>query len=295
MHLLRICTAALLFAALSITAQPMYADGGRLKEGIENYFSHLKSSFDQIVEAPVVKKSKFSLTDRYFIGVLRRHQPIYKLLRTNSKGVVINEVIRGESPERTFRNLSAERWYRRASQNWEEVHFTLLGEQGRQYLFWSKPVMIRPRSRRKRFVGAVAAKIDLWDAFHEFSNQTTVPFLIRLNGRSLYSHKWQQQKDYEEQQLEIPGCADLTVRFAAVPTFEAITESAAGATHSALSDSPGRDTTYHAESASAAPNGMTAVLLIAAVCVIVLLTLTILILFTRLRHYRTVHQIESGD
>jgi len=178
---------------------------------INDYFSQLEKDAFEITQATVVKKSKFSQTDKYFIRVLRHHQTMYKIIRTNSKGVVINEVIRGETPARTFRNLSRQRWYRNVSQTLKPYYsYEKNSETGRYYLFWAFPVLLHHK-RRSRFIGAIGIKYDIWDCFHKLSDLTTLPFLIKINKKTLFSHKWNAEYHYNQIPLSVKGIDPLTI------------------------------------------------------------------------------------
>ncbi|MBD3392270.1 MAG: hypothetical protein GF418_09400 [Chitinivibrionales bacterium] len=206
---MRAMLAVFVFGCIAI-----HAEG--LKENIEAYFEELGESVAEIPKTPAAKKTRLSTTDRFFVRSLKKHQTIYSLIRTNSKGVIISEVVRGESPEREYRNVANQRWFRYVARNNKEYH-GFLKEEGRYYLFWAYPVILTARSGKKRFIGSVAAKVDLWDCFHKFSAQVEQPFLVRLNAKSLYSHKWQKEYQFREEPLNIPGVDRITVRFEDAP------------------------------------------------------------------------------
>jgi len=190
-----------------------YACAESLKEGIENHFAEMKESFNSIAENSAVKKSRLSYTDRFFVRALKKNQTIYALIRTNSKGIIISEIIRGQTPKREYRNIANQQWFKYIARN-NKAYDGFLKEEGRYYLFWARPVILTARSGRKRFGGAAAAKVDLWDSFHKFAASVQQPFLIRVNGKSLYSNKWQNESVFQEEKLDIPGVDRIVVRFA---------------------------------------------------------------------------------
>ncbi len=198
-----IVLATVLFLHYSVTAEEI------LKQTIEDYFSELQNTFTLIAGASSVKSTSLSRTERYFVTILKKNQTLYSLVKTNSKGVIISEVIRGQTPERDFRNVADQPWFRNVSRKRED-HYGFVKEEktGRYYLFWGKPVL----KGSNRFVGAVAVKIDLWDCFHKLSADVTTPFLIRLGNKSLYSHKWEKEYNYREELLTVPGVRKISVR-----------------------------------------------------------------------------------
>jgi hypothetical protein len=180
------------------------------KDSIEHYFADLKKDFDKMADNPVMKKSKS--VNGLFVTTLKRHQPIYSFMRTNAKGTMVNEVIRGQVPEKikknTKENVKEQEWFKRIAKTATEYYgFTFIEENGRYYLFWVSPIL----DTKKRFGGAVVAKIDLWDCFHEMSKETTEPFLIRLGGKSLYSDKWKNSPNTMNVPLEIAGVEKISL------------------------------------------------------------------------------------
>ena len=212
-RLLRLMTvtvaAVVLVAVLPRSCPARSMTTQEISEGIETWFADLSALFDEIADAPAVKRTSLAETDRYFVSALRRHQALNTLIKTNSRGVVISEVIRGRKPERTFRDISKQQWYSRVARTHQAYHGLLREDNGRYYLFWSKPVL---RGSNRRFVGTVVAKIDLWDSFHAYAANVIEPFLVRMDGRSLYSNKWKSEWEYNEEELSIPGIERISVR-----------------------------------------------------------------------------------
>lgn len=186
-----------------------------LEEDIDKYFLDLQEDFNTIGSSSILKKTSLSATDRYFVSALKKNQVFYSLIRTNSKGTVISEIIRGEKPQREFRDISDQAWFSdMASQYKDYQGFIKNDETGRYYLLWCKPVLKTTRNGSKQFIGAVMAKIDLWDCFYKFSTNREKPFLIRIFDRKdLFSHKWKNEEGYRESALSVPGIDKISVRY----------------------------------------------------------------------------------
>jgi hypothetical protein len=184
-----------------------------LKERIESYFTALSDTFESIVDAPAVRGTRLRAIDRYFIHALQRHQTAFAFIRTNSKGVVISEVVRGTTPERSYRKIGSQRWHIYVKSKKKPYYGMLKGANGRYYLFWGRPVLKASR-HGQRFVGAVAAKIDLWDCIHHFTSTITEPFLVKLGTLTLYDHKWHEVDDAVETRISVPGVARISLRHA---------------------------------------------------------------------------------
>ena len=92
--------------------------------------------------------------------------------------------------------------------------FIKIEETGRYYLFWAAPIIDKSQKKGSRgtFLGAVTIKVDLWDCFCEFSKNTEVPFLIRVNKMRLYSNKWKDTIAYREELIKVPGVKRVLLR-----------------------------------------------------------------------------------
>ena len=186
----------------------VFADQSTLQEDLNNYFVEFDAAFAKIVEAGAVRSTSLRPAERLFVREMRKNLAYNTFYRTNSKGVIISEAVRGQTVERPMRDVSDQRWFRKVSTN-KEAYYTLINdkERGRYYLFWARPVL----KRGDRFVGTVVVKIDLWDSFYEFSNSIYFPFLIKLGRKSLFSHKWNEGASGIEKALTIQGVDRISV------------------------------------------------------------------------------------
>jgi hypothetical protein len=185
------------------------ANAASITEGLDSLFTDLKSSFDKTASSKTLRSTKISPVNGFFIRTLKANQVIYSMLRTNSKGTVINEVIRGEDPLTKKRDISTQPWFRAVVKKSEPYTGFLKEENGRYYLFWVAPIT----SSTGKLLGTVAAKVDIWDCIHKFSGRTETPFLVRVEKLSLYSHKWKGDMAYLEEPLAVPGVDKITVRY----------------------------------------------------------------------------------
>ena len=181
-----------------------------LQERLNEYFVRLDADFAKIADAGALRSTSLRPAERLFVREMRKNQAYTEFLRTNSKGVVISQVIRGEKVERPMRSVADQRWFRVVSGK-NEAYYTLIkdSDRGRYYLLWTRPIL----KRGDRFVGAVVVKIDLWDSFYEFSNSMYVPFLVKLGRKSLFSHKWKNSLIGTEKPLAIQGVDKISVLY----------------------------------------------------------------------------------
>jgi hypothetical protein len=169
-------------------------------------------NLDKASISPMVKGTKIKPMDRFFVRTLKKHQTIHSILRTNSKGVVISEVIRGQIPTAADkRNISNQQWFSQINKKNEAYYDVIKNEEtGRYYLFWAR-ALVNKTGSKEHTVGALVGQIDLWDCFHKIAVKVDQPFLIRLNKLSLYSNKWEKVRRYTEEPLNIPGVNKISI------------------------------------------------------------------------------------
>ena len=295
----------LCFLLMIINTKTIVADPS-LKEDIEQYFTDQWQAFDKIASSSSMKKTSLSQVDRYFVSSLKKNQTFYTFIKTNSKGVLINEVIRGEKPERKFRDVGTQRWYYHVSKKYKDYQGFLRDENGRYYLFWAKPVLKMTRSGVKKYIGAAAVKVDLWDCFHKYAADVDEPFLIRLGRKSLYSNKWKKGIEFEEKSLEIVGVKRVSVRYVKSAPQEMPTDSPA---FSVAQDTgakeimPEEKTTEVEEKMESTPKASPLkkfgkarkIVFIVIVIAIILLILYLSKLITRIKDWRLRRKIEKED
>ena len=193
------------------TAAP-FAATETVKDYADSFFTNLEKTFDQIVKSSVVRKTSISPVDEYFFNMLKRNQVFHSLYRTNSKGVVINEVKRMEKPTRDYRNIADQPWFITMKKDLQPYSGFLKEDNGRYCLFWANPVLVEKRSG-KVMNGAIAVKIDLWDCFYKIADHSKVPFQARLGQKTLFDEKWERRFRYQENKIVVAGVDNLILRW----------------------------------------------------------------------------------
>lgn len=178
---------------------------------IQEYFEELEAGFREYASARVVSAVKLSTTDRHFVDALEEYPGMHSLLRTNSKGIVINEAIRGQQPQRVYRSIAGQRWYRTLRHTWREHRGKIVDRAGKTYLLWSQPIIISKSSGAQRFGGAVLVKIDLLECFMRIAKENEYPFKVLIDGEVFYVHRWERSEDAEEVPIVIPGVDSAVV------------------------------------------------------------------------------------
>jgi hypothetical protein len=269
----------------------------KLGETVESYFADLREDVVEVAETPAIKGTRLRSMDRYFVRALKSHQVWYSLIRTNSKGKVISEVIRGKTPEREFRDVSRQRWFVKVSRTHEGYNgWFKEGETGRYYLLWCEPVL-----KGRRFLGGVAVKVDIWDCFHDIGREVRYPFLVRFEGINLYEHIWESVDQWESEELEVPGADNVAIRYEEQPAEPIVADSApaaAAGTDKASATGPA-GASARAGKKSAKPdigsiltNPVAVGIALVALGVVLVLVIR---LYSQVQHIRLMRKIDKSD
>ena len=198
---------------LMIGCLPVFAYTDSLTISIDTYFSVLKGDFKACAASSLVKSRQVKHINTYFIKTLKKRQPLFSLSMTTSKGRTLSEIVRGEKPVRTKKDVSKQFWFVQVRKSLKEYDGLVKEDNGRYYLLWSVPVLHKAVKGVPKFDGVVVAKIDLWDCFQKIAETTKKPFCVRLNDMTLYTHLWENQRIYLEDSLLVPGAVTISVRY----------------------------------------------------------------------------------
>lgn len=288
------CAVAGIFLLLAVQIAAAQQAPAKLQESIESYFADLREDVQEVAEARAIKGTRLRSMDRHFVRALKSHQVWYSLIRTNSKGKVISEVIRGKTPEREFRDVSRQRWFVKVSRTHEGYNgWFKEGETGRYYLLWCEPVL-----KGGRFLGGLAVKVDIWDCFHDIGGSVRDPFLVRFEGINLYEHIWESVDEWESEELEIPGADNVAIRYEEQPAEPIVADSAP-----ALGAGTGKASAAGAAAKAGKKSGKVSVgaifrnpvaVGIALVALGIVLVLVIR-LYSQVQHIRLMRKIDKSD
>ncbi len=186
------------------SAMPSFSDFS--KDASDNYFASLKKDFDKLVANHALKNPRAGSVNGVFVMSLKKHQPIAYLARVNAKGMVLNEVIRGEVPKKKVnRKIGDEAWYSFVMKN-QKPFYGFVEDNGRYYLVWADAI-----TAKKKTAFVIGSKIDIWDCFHKLSNDIPQAFLVKIGAKSLYSNKWKTGVTSQEEPLEVPGVDKISL------------------------------------------------------------------------------------
>ncbi|MBD3419129.1 MAG: hypothetical protein GF398_03320 [Chitinivibrionales bacterium] len=174
---------------------------------VNRYFASLDSLMRAISLDKATRTSQLRTADRLMADIVGNHPAIEQLIRTNSRGKVINEIIDGRIAAHTYRRVGNQKWYRYIRRSGVPYYSYLKRRKtGKYYLFWA-----RPTKYEGRFGGSVSAKIGLQKCFEQIALRYDVKFMIALESGTLFTN------------LENPANEKLTNALLSIPGFEELT------------------------------------------------------------------------
>lgn len=202
------CVLYIISLSIVLSSVPVAGDTISVQDNLNTYFHTIDSIFEKIAQSPTLKSTKLKPAELLFLKELRKNPVFHSFIRTNSKGIVISEAIRGQKLLREKRDVAGQSWFISVKSKKEPFYSLIKDEErGRYYLLYAWPLL----KGEDQFVGSVLAKIDIWDGFYDYSNSVYYPFLIKLNGIVLFDHKWNRSLQGEEKQLTIKGVRKVSV------------------------------------------------------------------------------------
>jgi len=178
---------------------------------VQQFFDGLQGSFERVASDRTVTMVELKPTTRLFAQVISENPVLVSLVRTNSKGSVINEYVDGRGAVRAYRSLASQRWYAEMRQSLSPHKGAVSDRNGKTYLLWAQPVVLASTVGTRRFSGAIVAKVDLLSCLEAISKNSEYPFRVAVGGVGLFSHRWETGLEYDEAAVEVPGLRDVVV------------------------------------------------------------------------------------
>jgi hypothetical protein len=199
-------------AFVLLTMLPALTQNASGESFLQSRFNALDSVLSALPQFPEVRAKEVAPVNGLFGKLLTQYPEIVLIIRTGSKGVVVNYANR-EGDDRGFgADVSDSAWYASPKTAMSPWYGKLTKEHRRSILLWSRPFSIRAPVGGERFGGVVALKIDVTTCFKEFAAQEKGPFQILLNGQSYYYLSWYDSIPFAEQTITVPGGIKFTVR-----------------------------------------------------------------------------------
>jgi hypothetical protein len=179
------CISALLLLTLTFSINPAEIDDAVAR--LSNVFVQLEQNLNDLAGNPAMRGGVKAVPPllRQFI---RDHEAIVAIMRTNSKGKVVNEIVRNGEAGELYRDISGQAWYRKTSALRPYFSKIRMADKSVQ-LLWSLPIRIR-QSGSERFGGALMVRIDPVNCFETVAMAYGQPFEVFAGATRLYSYQW---------------------------------------------------------------------------------------------------------
>jgi hypothetical protein len=128
---------------------------------IEKQFSRVDSSLAQLVALPQARMKEVEPFDDAAKQILAKHPEIASVMRTNSKGIVVNCVRRVSGESDLHADVSGREWFGVPKNTMNPYYSQLHKENKRPALIWSRPLFINTTIGGRRFGGVVAVLLDI--------------------------------------------------------------------------------------------------------------------------------------
>jgi hypothetical protein len=178
----------------------------------EKQFARLDSSLSRLAGLPEVRMKEVAPFNGVAKQVLAAHPEIASVMRTNSKGIVVNSVIRAGGGNEAYADVSRLEWYTVPKTTMHPYYSMLRKENRRSYLVWSRPLSISMTIGGSRFGGVVAVSLDLTACFNQSAAAMRGPFQILLDGKSFYYLSWNEGQAFDESPLVVPGNTHFSLK-----------------------------------------------------------------------------------
>jgi hypothetical protein len=182
---------------------------------IEKYFRGLERTVIELTNKPQIKSRRLKNADKLFVSTIKKYPFFHTLMRVNSKGKVVNEVVEGKVQSKNYRSIARQSWYRDIEKTMKP-YFGHLTRHGTPYwLFWVVPIKIPTKGGSVRFGGAIVTKIDIENCMNDIASALEQPFAVRIDGEQVFSANWKKATESTEQKLSIKGLENVTLHTAA--------------------------------------------------------------------------------
>jgi hypothetical protein len=179
---------------------------------IEKQFSRVDSSLAQLIALPQARMKEVEPFDDAAKQVLAKHPEIASVMRTNSKGIVVNCVRRANGETKIHSDVSGLEWYSAPAKTMDTYYGKLHKENSRSFLTWSRPLFINTTIGGRRFGGVIAVSLDVTLCFNRFAAAVRGPFKVLLGGKSFYYISWNDGIAYDETDILLPGDIRFSLR-----------------------------------------------------------------------------------
>jgi hypothetical protein len=172
---------------------------------VEKQFSRVDSSLARCAALPEARMKEVAPFDGTARQVLASCPEIVSVIRTNSKGTIVNSVRRANGENDPRADASGREWYTAPKSTMTPYYGPLRKENRRWYFVWSRPLSISTAAFGRRFGGVIAVTVDVTGCFSRFAAAVHGPFQVLLDGKSFYYLSWNDGLAFDESPISVPG------------------------------------------------------------------------------------------
>jgi hypothetical protein len=187
------------FIAVCRTGAPAAADAPQ----IEKQFARLDSTLSRCARLSESRMKEIAPFDKVAQQVLASCPEIAAVMRTNSKGIVVNCLRRASGESELSTDASTREWYTLPKATGTAYYGRLRKENRRSYCIWSRPLSISTAAFGSRFSGVVAVSVDITVFFNRIAAEMREPFQVMLDGKSFYYLSWNDGIAFDETPLNL--------------------------------------------------------------------------------------------
>ncbi|MFP4164176.1 MAG: hypothetical protein ACLFQB_07940 [Chitinispirillaceae bacterium] len=175
------------------------------KSRIEKEFVQLENDLFKHVKSTIKTTPDLDSMNNAFLNYISENPGVYRILRTNSGGFIVNDVNSRTVTPNPTRNISGQEWLQTVTETKKPYHSANTDSTGNVVLFWAHPLL----SGSEQISGTLAAFIDLTTVLALM--QDTGSFQVTYEGKAFFEHNWE-DLDFTEEPLKIKGTENVSIR-----------------------------------------------------------------------------------
>ena len=202
---------------------------------ISQRFNALDSTCTELLNQPQVKMKEVAVVEGLFSTWLRRDTALIEVLRTSSKGIIVNRVLaKNDEGFSDGRDATKLPFFSQAALN-STNYYGVVDRADRKLLCWSKPIIIVTSNNKQRFGGIVAFGIDPQRVANSIAKKNHEPFqIIAESGAVLCSSRWKNRGEAAQKPLIVNNTTIAIIKY--FPEKKAATATSVAATIKAVND-----------------------------------------------------------
>jgi len=183
---------------------------------IADNFDNLETVLSDLAGRRDVRLGKPRAVDGILANTIKKFPAFQTLMRINSTGKVINEVVREGTPGERYRNVGRQGWFTVAGERMESYHGYVKSDDD-YLLFWVKPLKSRRSNGSYKSAGALLAKIDIGRVLEKVAPTLSLPFTLIFDKETIFRYNWSPSVKHKSIPLSLKGMEECTILMGTQP------------------------------------------------------------------------------